>query len=32
MTDEEKEREPHAGGLFAARPGCRGVESFQFGG
>ncbi len=32
MTDEEKEKEPHAGGLFAARPGCRGVESFQFGG
>ena len=32
MTDEEKEREPHAGGLFAARPGCRGVEPFQFGG
>ena len=32
MTEEEKEREPHAGGLFAARPGCRGVEPFQFGG
>ena len=23
---------PHAGGLFAARPGCLGVESFQVGG
>ena len=32
MTDEEREREPHAGGLFAAGPGCRGVEPFQFGG
>ena len=32
LTDEERAREPHAGGLFAARPGCRGVQQFQFGG
>ena len=32
MTAEEREREPHAGGLFKASPGCRGVEPFQFGG
>ncbi len=32
MTDEERKKEPHAGGLFVARPGCQGVEPFQFGG
>ena len=30
--EEEREREPHAGGLFKTSPGCRGVEPFQFGG
>ena len=30
--EEEREKEPHAGGLFKASPGCRGVEPFQFGG
>ncbi len=30
MSADDWEREPHAGGLFATRPGVRGIEPFRF--
>ena len=32
MSEKELEREPHAGGLFVAIPGARGIEPFTFAG
>lgn len=32
MTAVEREKEPHAGGLFAVQPGGQGVATFRFGG
>ena len=32
MSDAEKAEQPHAGGLFVADPGVRGVASDKFGG
>ncbi|MDY0168558.1 MAG: SMP-30/gluconolactonase/LRE family protein [Thermoguttaceae bacterium] len=32
LTEEELSDQPHAGGLFLARPGVPGVESFEFAG
>lgn len=30
LSDQERQQQPHAGGLFSIKPGVRGVESFQF--
>lgn len=30
MSEEEKAKEPHAGGLFVCKPGVRGVPTFRF--
>lgn len=32
MTDDELAAEPHAGGIFAAQPGARGMPAFEFAG
>ena len=32
LSEEERQREPHAGGLFAVQPGCQGVAAYRFGG
>ncbi len=32
LSDEEKAQEPHAGGLFVAEPGARGIPADKFGG
>jgi len=32
LSGEQLEKEPHAGGLFAVRPGCQGIAAYRFGG
>lgn len=32
LSEEQLKKEPHAGGLFAVRPGCQGIAAYRFGG